>query len=715
MIKFLNSLSLRVRMLLLSLVPLLAVISLMVNMAIQADNKATSAEHLLTLTQFTPKISAVIHEMQKERGRSAGYIGSQGNPALQKPLESQRVQTTKVVENFLRSYEKFPIENYSDALGQSLENVIRSLEDLDKNRQGVTDLSLSVSQMAKSYTASITYMINAIKEAALLSKDAAITKTIAAYIAVIETKERAGQERAMGNNGFAKKTFTPLIYKRFIELMQAQRSFLSVFLTYAPQDLKNYYEATMQGQALDRVIEMRRYVIETGGKTVNSPYTSTAWFENITQVIDLYKKVEDRTNRQINTQTTQFASQANRQYIFQVSMALILLITLTAFAFIIYRSFNLPLSGLIKRMQAFSQKDFETSIPYQDYGAEIGNIAATLVEFQRSYKERARIEQEAQKKETALKEAEHQRQKSEAENERQRLIQQQEMEQNAIRLQEQARHKMADSFEGALKKIINDLQEKALVMQQSADMVRQSAQDTANLSEQSAKDSIVMGEQVSIVASSTHEMTASISEINTQVQTASEMSQSANKDASNAMTQVSQLTTVGDNMLNVIQLINDIADQTNLLALNATIEAARAGDAGKGFAVVANEVKSLAAQTATAVLEIESQINEMNSVSEKSINAVNNITNRISDIEQTASIIAAAISQQGAATEEIGRAAVDASDKTNNVRENVDSVGLAAKANFTTMNVVSDHSKELMEMTENLEKQVQHAVAEMRS
>lgn len=77
----------------------------------------------------------------------------------------------------------------------------------------------------------------------------------------------------------------------------------------------------------------------------------------------------------------------------------------------------------------------------------------------------------------------------------------------------------------------------------------------------------------------------------------------------------------------VIKTIEDIADQTNLLALNASIEAARAGEAGRGFAVVAGEVGSLAAQSASAVVESRKLIED----TIQKANVGNVITNETSE------------------------------------------------------------------------------------
>ena len=205
-------------------------------------------------------------------------------------------------------------------------------------------------------------------------------------------------------------------------------------------------------------------------------------------------------------------------------------------------------------------------------------------------------------------------------------------------------------------------------MLESATQLAGAADNAARRTEGATAASAEASANVRDIASAADELAASVMEIDRQVAQSNAIAEKAVSEAERTNAAVQELNEAAGRIGDVVRLITDIAEQTNLLALNATIEAARAGEAGRGFAVVAGEVKALAGQTAKATEDIAAQIAGMQHATSRSIEAIGAIERTIREIGEISGAIAAAVTEQGAATQEIARSVDVAAKRTHRDR-----------------------------------------------
>jgi methyl-accepting chemotaxis protein len=293
-----------------------------------------------------------------------------------------------------------------------------------------------------------------------------------------------------------------------------------------------------------------------------------------------------------------------------------------------------------------------------------------------------------------------------------------EQEQRALQNEQERKTTMeqvADGFDRAIGQIVQAVSTAASDIEHAAGGLTRSAEQTQQLSVSVAASSAQSSANAQSAAAASEEMASSVLEIGRQVQQAQEISRAAVRQAEQTNARIGDLSQSAIRIGEVVKLISAVAEQTNLLALNATIEAARAGEAGRGFAVVASEVKALAAQTAKATEDIGEQIAQMQSATHLSVSAILEIGQTIGQISEISSAIAAAVEEQGTATQEISRNVQQAAQGATEVAHSIGDVRRGAGETEAASSQVHTLAQSLMQESNHLGQSVAEFLAHVRS
>src|SRR5579872_2030708 len=271
-----------------------------------------------------------------------------------------------------------------------------------------------------------------------------------------------------------------------------------------------------------------------------------------------------------------------------------------------------------------------------------------------------------------------------------------------------------NKMSGSLRNMILAITQNSIqVAGASEELSSTSQQITANSEETSAQAKVVsdatqqVSQNLQTVATGAEEMGSTIKEIAKNATEAAKVATAAVKVAENTTATVTKLGESSNEIGQVVKVITSIAQQTNLLALNATIEAARAGEAGKGFAVVANEVKELAKETAKATEDISRKIEAIQADTMAAVNAIASISGVIHHINDISNIIATAVEEQNATTNEMSRNLNEASSSSSEITSNIAGVAAAAQSTTRGAGNTQKAAQELVQMSTQLRRLVE--------
>jgi methyl-accepting chemotaxis protein len=269
------------------------------------------------------------------------------------------------------------------------------------------------------------------------------------------------------------------------------------------------------------------------------------------------------------------------------------------------------------------------------------------------------------------------------------------------------------AFRPQVEQLLSSVGDSASAMRSTAGTLFGSSDQTSQRAESAVQAFYEASSNVETAAVAAEELSQSIAEISRQLSHTSEIVGLATGEARATDGEIAGLASGAQQIGEVVKLIRNIAGQTNLLALNATIEAARAGEAGKGFAVVASEVKSLAVQTAKATEEITTHILGVQNSTAGAVEAIRQIANRMQEINQYTTAVAASVEQQNAATGEISHNVASAAKGTSHVVSVLDQVAGAATETRSSAEVVRDASQKVETAVSNLRTEVEEFLAKV--
>ena len=618
---------------------------------------ADNAGEVQRLVELSVQTGDLLHQTQRERGRTAQFLGSKGT-AFRPELGQQRTATDAAIARFDQFVGSTAV---GGTAGDAVRTALADLQGLADLRRSADGLAVPAPDVIERYTALNAHLLDIVARTATASRDAGIALELQAYLAFLDAKERSGLERAQLVNAFSNDRFAPGQFVLVTSLAAAQETLFTTFERSATPALRQAWAQARRDASfadVDTLRDAARARAATGGFGV----TPAHWFDRSSARIDVLKHVEDLQAAELAGSARDLAAAARRGVLLAVLLATVLLLAVAGAGTAFVLSVTRPLREMTLVADRIAEGDLAVMPAYRSRD-ELGMLADAFRRLGGYVRDMAGVAQDIATGDLTVRVPDRGPQDVLGQAMAGMVARTQtvvhEIRTASSRLGETAEH-----FAGANSRLVAN------------------ADETAALADSLSAAAALMAQDIAAIADSARAAAGTVADA---VRTAERTGQA-----------VDELDASSREIDGVLRLIENIAGQTHLLSLNASIEAARAGAAGRGFAVVAGEVKSLAEQTRSATGDITTQVAGMQQDTTSVSSAIREITAEVSRLRETADTIAETAQRQ--------------TESTRAVTETIHGVAGAARS---TSGVVSANAVSAQAMSD-LPAHLQDLVAQFR-
>jgi HAMP domain-containing protein len=343
----LQNLQIRSKLAAILLVPLVAVIVLSSIGIGSSVNRAVKASRAQNVSEFAVTLTALVHELQKERSLAAGYVGG-GKSMGYTELAAQWANVDRQVVVFAREARRLQLSGYNPRLRQELRNVVSELAKLDAQRQGIDqDPDITVAGTLNLYDTIIQDILDVNGEIAVGSGNERLLRTVSAFVALSRMKDAVDLQRAYMNAVFSAGHFDSgqLQYQQFTRYVEAEDLWGAQFNSFATTPQRNLLASTVAAPSVQQAKNLREVAIR-GETRSRLGVTPDEWASVMGDKLNLLRQVELRLSRDVVDAASDIKQSAQRQaLIVGIGLLAVLLVTV-GMSLAIARSMVRPLRQL---------------------------------------------------------------------------------------------------------------------------------------------------------------------------------------------------------------------------------------------------------------------------------------------------------------------------------------------------------------------------------